>query len=153
MKNDRFLTAILVGIAVLILAALVVFFWRKNASPAFTEDSPQGVLLRFLQAVEDQDYRQAYDLLAVGDDTLSYSEFRRRIASQSDSLDMVIVEIGDADIHDDEAWVRIWVTWPSDRPLLRGGNRQGEQALLVRQDGAWRLAELPFPCSVWHSDD
>jgi hypothetical protein len=40
MKQDRFLTGILVGIAVLVVVALAVFFIRKDNQSYVSEDVP-----------------------------------------------------------------------------------------------------------------
>ncbi len=149
MRQDRFLTGILGGIAVLVLAALAVFFWRQDAPPSFPEDSPQGVVLRFVQALEDSRYRDAYALLAEGEETPSYEAFRRAVLLRRDARRQVAVEIGNAEIEGDEAWVQMWITWLSDTPFGGRGLRKEGQALLVRQEGSWRLVELPYPYEMW----
>lgn len=148
MRQDRFLTGILIGIAVLVVAALAVFFWRQGAPPPFTEDSPQGVVYRFVQAAEAQRYRDAYALLAQEENMPSYAEFRRAMAAQAGALDQVSVEIGEAEVQGDEAWVQLWITWIPEGPFSDGSRNAG-QALLVRQEGDWRLVEMPYPYGLW----
>jgi hypothetical protein len=64
MKQDRFLTGILIGIAVLVVIALVVFFLRQNSQSYISEESPEGVVHNYVLAVLNDDYEKAYDYLA-----------------------------------------------------------------------------------------
>ncbi len=152
MQQDRFLTGILIGIVLLVLVALGAFFWRQHAPPPFAEDSPQGVVLRFMQAVDEHRYRDAYDLLAQDEDTPSYSDFRRAMMYQADALDEVSVEIGESEIHGDEAWVQLWVSWISAAPFAEPSRNAG-QALLERQEGGWCIVEMPYPYGMWKYPD
>ena len=48
MKQDRFLTGILIGIGVLIIAALAVFFTRKDSQTYVADDTPEGVVHNYV---------------------------------------------------------------------------------------------------------
>lgn len=78
----------------------------------------------------------------------SYAEFRRAMAAQAGALDQVSVEIGEAEVQGDEAWVQLWITWIPEGPFSDGSRNAG-QALLVRQEGDWRLVEMPYPYGLW----
>ena len=56
MKQDRFLTGILIGIGVLIVIALAVFFTRKDSQTYVSEDAPEGVVHNYVLAVLNKDY-------------------------------------------------------------------------------------------------
>ncbi len=64
MKQDRFLLGILIGIGVLIIAALVVFFIRKDSQTYVPDDVPEGVVHNYVVAVLNKDYEKAYGYLA-----------------------------------------------------------------------------------------
>ena len=64
MKQDRFLTGILIGIAVLIVAALVVFFTRRDAGSYAAESTPDGVVHNYVLAILNKDYTRAHSYLA-----------------------------------------------------------------------------------------
>ncbi|HSL44070.1 MAG TPA: hypothetical protein VK897_11605, partial [Anaerolineales bacterium] len=64
MKQDRFLTGILVGIAILVVVALAVFFLRRDNQSYVSEDVPEGVVHNYVLAVINGDYQKAYGYLA-----------------------------------------------------------------------------------------
>ena len=76
MKQDRFLTGILIGIGVLIIAALAVFFVRKDSQTYVPDDVPEGVVHNYVVAVLNKDYEKAYGYLADLDNKPTYEEFR-----------------------------------------------------------------------------
>ena len=51
MKQDRFLTGILIGIAVLVVIALAVFFLRQDNLVYAAEDTPAGVVQNYVVAL------------------------------------------------------------------------------------------------------
>ncbi|HET7142506.1 MAG TPA: hypothetical protein VFI68_00685, partial [Anaerolineales bacterium] len=60
MKQDRFLTGILIGIGVLILLALALFFARKDTKEYKAGDSPDAAVFNYVLAVTNKDYKKAY---------------------------------------------------------------------------------------------
>ncbi len=76
MKQDRFLTGILIGIGVLVLSALLVFFMRKDTQTYISEDQPEGVVHNYILAILNKDYEKAYGYLADLDNKPSFEEFR-----------------------------------------------------------------------------
>ena len=64
MKQDRFLTGILIGIAVLIVVALTVFFSRKDNLNYVADDTPEGVVQNYVVALHKRDFDKAYGYLA-----------------------------------------------------------------------------------------
>jgi len=76
MKQDRFLMGILVGIGILMVLALIVFFTRKDTQTYISEDAPEGVVHNYVVAVLNKDYEKAYSYLADLDHKPTYEEFR-----------------------------------------------------------------------------
>ena len=64
MKQDCFLTGILIGIGVLIVAALVVFFTRQSQPTYSGQNTPDGVVHDYVLAILNKDYPKAYGYLA-----------------------------------------------------------------------------------------
>ncbi|MBW2589509.1 MAG: hypothetical protein JRD71_02105, partial [Deltaproteobacteria bacterium] len=65
MKKDRFLIGILVGIGVLITAALVVFFTRQGDGQTYMQEStPDGVVHNYVLALQQGDFQKAYGYLS-----------------------------------------------------------------------------------------
>ena len=72
MRQDRFLTGILIGIAVLVVIALAVFFLRQGSQSYISEDAPEGVVHNYVLAVLNDDYEKAYGYLANLDNKPTY---------------------------------------------------------------------------------
>src|SRR5512146_670980 len=80
MRQDRFLMGILIGIGVLIVAALVVFFTRQNQASYVAENTPDGVVHNYVLAILNKDYQKAYGYLADLDHKPTFAEFRQAFA-------------------------------------------------------------------------
>ena len=76
MKQDRFLIGILVGIGVLVVLALGLFFTRQDTQEYQTDDTPEGVVHNYVLALYRGDHEKAYGYLAEGENKPSYNEFR-----------------------------------------------------------------------------
>ncbi len=62
--NDRFLIGIVIGLVLLVVAALVVA--RMRPEPTFqAETSPEGVAMNYLLALQQRDLSRAYGYLAT----------------------------------------------------------------------------------------
>jgi hypothetical protein len=142
MKQDRFLAGILIGIAVLIVAALAVFFTRGNKQTYGPEDTPEGVVHNYVLAVLNKDYQKAYGYLADLENKPSYDAFHRSFATGSLNPANAGVKIGQADVTGEDATVNVsTVNTPGD-PFSSEYNNVG-QAQLVRQNGAWKISAMP----------
>jgi hypothetical protein len=147
MKQDRFLTGILIGIAVLILVALTVFFTQQNKQSYGSEDTPQGVVHNYVLAVLNKDYQKAYGYLADLANKPGYDTFRQSFLTGSLNPSNEGVKIGQTNRSGDEATVEVsMVNAPSD-PFSSEYNNAGT-AQLVRQNGAWKIASMPA-YSLW----
>ena len=51
MKQDRFLTGILIGIGLLVVVALAVFFTRKDSQTYIPDTTPDGVVHNYVVAL------------------------------------------------------------------------------------------------------
>jgi hypothetical protein len=142
MKQDRFLVGILIGIVVLIIAALSVFFFRQDKQTYGPEDAPEGVVHNYVLAVLNRDYPKAYNYLADLQNKPSYDNFRRSFATGSLNPRNAGVKIGKADVTGEDATVEVnMVNAPSD-PFASEYNNVGV-AQLVRQNGAWKISSMP----------
>ena len=142
MKQDRFLAGILIGIGVLIIAALIVFFSRENKQTYGPEDTPEGVVHNYVLAVLNKDYPKAYTYLADMVNKPSYDTFRHSFATGSINPASAGVKIGNAQVTGEDATVDVsLVNTPSD-PFSTGTNNVGV-AQLVRQNGTWKISSMP----------
>jgi hypothetical protein len=143
MKQDRFLTGILVGIGALILLALGLFFTRQDRREYVAEDAPEGVVHNYVLAILNQDYQKAYGYLADLENKPSYDEFRRAFLNGMVNPGEAGVDVGTAVVNDDEAVVSLTVFY-SYRDPFSSGYETTDRALLVNQDGQWKLSYMPY---------
>ena len=142
MKQDRFLTGILIGIAVLVVVALAVFFLRKDSQSYVSEDAPEGVVHNYVMAVLNGDYQKAYGYLADLDGKPTYEEFRDAFIKGMVNPNNSAVDVGESRISTDTASVEVALIYNSSDPFSTS-YRNTERAILVRQEGGWKLSSMP----------
>ena len=142
MKQDRFLTGILIGIGVLIIAALAVFFVRKDTRTYVSDDTPEGVVHNYIVAVLDKDYEKAYTYLADLDNKPTFEEFRDSFVTGTVNPDDSAVDVGDSEITGDDAYVEVAIIYNPSDPFS-SGYRDFQRAILIRQSGAWKISSMP----------
>lgn len=142
MKQDRFLTGILIGIAVLVVVALAVFFIRKDSQSYISEDTPEGVVHNYVLAVLNGDYEKAYGYLADLEDKPTYEEFRDAFIKGVVNPNNSAVDIGESEVNNDTASVEVAMLYNPSDPFSTG-YRDTQRAILVRQEGLWKLSSMP----------
>jgi hypothetical protein len=154
MKQDRFLTGILVGIAILVVLALAVFFIRRDSQAYILEDEPEGVVHNYVLAVLNGDYEKAYGYLADLEDKPTYEEFRDAFVTGMLNPGNSSVDIGESEITNDTAAVEVTMIYNSSDPFSTGYRNPG-RAILVRQGEAWKLSSFPgdyFLAYSWYQE-
>ena len=142
MRQDRFLTGILIGIGLLIVAALIVYFTRRDQSNYAPDTTPEGVVHNYALAILRKDYPKAYSYLADLDNKPGYAQFRQAFAVGRLSPGSSGIKIGAATVTGSEATVEVdMVNAPGD-PFSTGNTNLGT-AQLVRQNGAWKISSMP----------
>ena len=150
MKQDRFLTGILIGIAVLIVVALTVFFSRKDGNLNYVaDDTPEGVVQNYVVALHKRDFDKAYGYLADLENKPTQEQFHQSFLNHSISPQNAGVEIGKAEIFGNSASVSLGVIY-GQADLFSSGYRNADYAQLVRQNGAWKIKQMPY--SFWAYD-
>src|SRR5512139_201196 len=142
MKQDRFLTGILVGIAVLVVVALAVFFIRRDNQSYTSEDMPEGVVHNYVLAVLNGDYEKAYGYLADLDHKPTYEQFRDAFIKGVVNPNNSAVDIGSSEVSDNTASVEVALIYNPSDPFSTG-YRDVQRAVLVKQNGAWKLSSMP----------
>ena len=142
MKQDRFLTGILVGIGLLVVVALAVFFTRRDSQTYIPDDTPEGVVHNYVVAVLNKDYEKAYGYLAELKYKPTYADFRRAFLNGEVNPQNQAVDIGASEIIDDTATVELQLITNSGDPFSTG-YRNTQTADLVKQEGAWKLTLMP----------
>ncbi|MCL4529657.1 MAG: hypothetical protein M1282_09595 [Chloroflexi bacterium] len=142
MKQDRFLTGILTGIAVLIVTALVIFFTRQDKQTYIAETAPDGVVHNYVLALLNKDYQKAYGYLADLDNKPTFEAFRKSFATGSLTPFSAGIKIGKVDITGEDATVEVSMIYSSSDPFSTGYNNVGS-AQLVTQNGTWKISNMP----------
>ena len=142
MRQDRFLTGILIGIGVLVVAALAVFFIRKDSQTYVPDDVPEGVVHNYMVAVLEKDFEKAYGYLADLENKPTYDEFQNSFLTGILNPGNSAVDVGDADIAGDNATVEVAIVYNPSDPFSTG-YRDVQNAILVRQGGEWKLSSMP----------
>lgn len=143
MKQDRFLTGILVGIGVLIVIALTVFFLRRDTQTYLSEDAPEGVVHNYVLAVLNKDYKKAYGYLADIDNKPTYEQFRDAFLKGMVNPDNSAIDVGKSEINGDTASVEVAMIYSPGDPFSTG-YRDVQRAILVKQSGTWKLSSMPY---------
>ena len=142
MKQDRFLTGILVGIVVLVVVALAVFFIRKDSQSYISEAGPEGVVHNYVLAVLNDDYEKAYGYLADLENKPTYEQFRDAFIKGMVNPNNSAVDVGTSEVNKDTASVEVAMIYNPSDPFSTG-YRDVQRAILVKQGGAWKLSSMP----------
>ena len=126
------------GAVILFVAS---FFLSVERSSPEGRGSPEEALLRFLSAMQNQEFEDAYDLASKGmkrgRSKQTWSAEKRRLfqASEAKIFDFVVQR---AKVEDDVAVVPT-VTTSQDKFLNQLGVEEHELYVLVREAGAWKV--------------
>ena len=142
MKQDRFLTGILVGIGLLVVIALAVFFTRKDSETYISDDTPEGVVHNYVVALLKKDYEKAYGYLADLDHKPTYDDFRKSFLNGVVNPNNGAVDIGTSEITKDEASVEVTMLNNASDPFSTG-YRDTQRAILAKQNGNWKISSMP----------
>jgi len=63
-SSNRVLVGFGIGIAVLVIITIIlVFTLGQKSAPLFSENTPEGTVQRYLQAIQDREYTKAYSYI------------------------------------------------------------------------------------------
>ena len=146
MKEDRFLTGILIGIALLVVASLAVFFLREDTQVYLPEDSPDAVVHNYILALQEEDFERAYSYLADEEDKPSYTNFLRNVITTNNDS----VQVGDVEFSKETATVAL-IFSNTGGGIFFDQYEYTETALLIRQDGDWKILNMTS-YAYWYWD-
>lgn len=150
MKNDRFLTGIVVGIGLLVVVALVLFFTRQRSIDYLEGESPESVVHNYILAIIRRDYERAYSSLAEIPARVGLPQFRQDMMSNMDEINRTGVSVGEGWISGDTAFVPLNLS-RSYGGVLAEMNRWTDRVQLKREAGVWKITQAPFPFWSWNS--
>lgn len=145
MRQDRFLTAILAGIGVLILLSLSLYFIRRVDLTYGAEDTPSGVLRNYIVAMQKRDFERAYTYLADQENKPTLAQFRTPLEGYLyRELSTTAIRILEESVQGDQATVSVQLLRGQNQPFTTAF-RDTQAATLVRQGGAWKITSAPYP--------
>ncbi len=148
MKQDKFLLGILIGIGVLIVVSLVVFFNRQKQVAYMPDADPASVVHNYVLALQQGDFQRAYAYLADMPGKPGPSSFPQHFISGKLDISKVGVEIGPASVSGDQASVSLTMVHSDLEQFDRIWNEY-QTASLVRENGAWKITTFPYPYWSW----
>ena len=148
MNQDRFLITILLAVGMLVVAALGLFFIRQDARRYGPEYNPEGVVRNFVIAIHDEDFERAYSYLKDSPKKPDYQDFRQPFLGARLDTSNVSVRITETNISGNEAVVNLILTHGGTHPF-QGSWRDSGRALLVLEEGNWKLYQMPYPYWGW----
>ncbi len=145
MRQDRFLQGLVLGLCLLAVAAVVLVVNRAGSEVYFNQDTPEAVVHDYVLALQRGDLDRAYGYLAEGEGKPDWLTFRRWMSKGDLKRGEASVRVGEAEVKGDEASVQLTVFSTTSGPFFGEEIMQrSDEALLVRQDGEWRLSYMPF---------
>jgi len=155
LRQDRFLLSILGGIVILVLLSLILFFVRQGAPAYGPEDTPQGVLQNYVVALTREDYQRAFGYVGGPPGTTdpnqspglpNFAQFQQFFQVETrGQISNTGLEIGAVSFTaNDTAAISVTVL-QTNGSLFNSVSRQSQQAQLVRENGAWKLTQGPYP--------
>ena len=142
MKQDRFLVGILVGIAVLVVVALAVFFTRRGTQAYIADDVPEGVVHNYVLAILNKNYEKAYGYLADLENKPTYEQFRDAFLKGVVNPNNSAIDVGKSEINGDTASVEVGMIYNPSDPFSTG-YRDVQHASLIKQESSWKLSSMP----------
>ena len=143
MKQDKFLTGILIGVGALVVLALTLFFTRQGKQDYLPETAPENIVHNYGLAVLNKDYEKAYEYLADLKYKPTYEEFRQSFLNGMVIPENTGLDIGEATLTGDEAVVELTLYYSYSDPF---SSRVGtpDRAVLVQQGGDWKISLMPY---------
>ena len=148
MKQDRFLLVILGFIGLLMIVSVGLFFKRQAPQAYRSEATPEGVIWNYVLAIQNGDYERAFTYLQTADGRPDFNTFQRSLLINASKIAKTAVQTGDAVIRGDTAHLTITIIHTQSGLFDPGWTETGT-ALLVWQDGQWRIAWMPYPYWGW----
>jgi len=147
--SSKWLAGIAAVVVVLIVASVAVALTVGRETPqSLPESEPEGVVQRYIQAVQDQDYRLAHSYLSERLKDFCTEE-HLRVSSRwfaERSGEGRIALVGTDTLRDGRREVQVRITDVNISPPF-GVNEYSheERYLLTQANGQWRLDEPPWP--------
>lgn len=149
MKSDRFLNLILIGILILVVVSLAVYFTRQQTLDYGDDATPDGVVRNYVIALLKEEYARAYPYLKEGPFKPDETQFRQAFLTRQLDPRSVSLQVGKVTIEKDFATVELFLTRNANDPFGNSFTEKGLGTLRRDQNGQWKLENLPYPYWNW----
>lgn len=147
--SNRWLIAVGAFVGILVIVGVVVGLSMSRQATPLAEDTPEGTVQRFLQAIEGEDLARAYGYLAAeAREKKSFEEFRRELSFRSRELEQKQVLLEKSRVFDGMAEVVITITeFRPSGPLTFQTSEYSFSSVfsLRRESGKWLISEANYP--------
>lgn len=136
-----------IGVLVIITVALVLTTGSPADEPLLPEDTPEGTVQRFLQAIRDGDYLTADSYLSTSaDDKLNYDLRRNRLTGSSKDSGWKAL-LGKTIINNDKASVDVTVdVFRPSGPFENSVRTHQVTFFLQLEEDIWKITS---PVNIW----
>ena len=138
-------------LAIIVVSVVVAVLNRSPNAVAFPEDTPEGTVQRFLEAIEDGETRQAYDYLSIElQEKCTFAHFQDT-TRQFDSRDLNggrdrRITLESTQPIDDTIAVQVRITeFNVSAPFNVNEYSYTQEYVLQELDGNWRFVDEPWP--------
>ena len=147
--SNRWLIVIGSVVAILIIVSIVVALYTQNRLPILGEDTPEGIVQRYLQALERDDLTLAYSYLsASAKERKPFQEFSRELSFRSKEVQQRQVTLDKSRVFDNTAEVQVSIReFSPSGPLTFQPSENSFQSYfsLQKQDGKWFISDASWP--------
>ena len=141
-----FIFAIVIGVLVIATVSLVLLT-KGNKVTLLPEDSPQGTVQRYLVAVQEKDYQQAFGYLSFSptDKITTYNDWLMIVGPQASSQAVWKATLGKVTLNGNNATVEVNIDTAHPGGLF--GNSQYSQLIifqLAKTANVWLITSPTF---------
>jgi hypothetical protein len=154
LKLDRFLVGILIGIGVVVIAAVALFILRRGEARYAPDNTPEGIIQNYVLALQKKDFEKAYSYLSEGKNKPDFASFREFFITSFESYNRAGLTFGTKSITGDSAFVTVIIQQNYGGPFNEL-SRNHETVDLTLQDGNWKIRKFPYPFwgYDWYQDN
>ena len=137
-----------IGVAALALAAVIIALTVNRGVDALDSGTPEGVVQRYLQAIVEEEYEDAYALLSEeAQSACAFDKFLDSLERRGRDEAAFTARLDSVRVRDDTATVRVRIEERRAPDGLLYNPRPGyeEPYRLTWTGGGWRLTEPGYP--------
>lgn len=148
--SNRTLMGFGIGIGVLILTTIIlVLTLGKGTANLLAENTPEGVVQRYLLAIQEEDYQAAYSYLiphdpkSIDNPTMTYDEWLMNVRNNSNNTWKA--SLGAVKITGDSATVEVMIdVFRPGGPFANPVNTNNETFILKKTGPSWLITSPTY---------